>query len=49
MVKAIAEQRGWQHRSHAQLFGAVATIPSEIGDEVINLLFELASALHTNF
>ena len=42
MVKAIAEQRGWQHRSHAQLFGAVATIASETGDEVIDRLFELA-------
>ena len=49
MVKAIAEQRGWQHRGHAQLFDAVATIAAETGDENIDRLFELASALHTNF
>ena len=49
MVKAIAEQRGWQHSDHTQLFDAVATIAAETGDEDIDRLFEVASILHTNF
>ena len=49
IVKAIAEQRGWTHRGHAQLFDAVTTLAQEAGDDDIDRLFELASALHTNF
>ena len=49
MVKAIAEGRGRQHRGHAQLFDAVATITAETGDDDIGRLFELASAMHINF
>ena len=49
MVKAMAEQRGWQHRGHAQLFDAVATIAAETGDDDVDRLFELASAMHANF
>ena len=49
MVKTVAEQRGWQHSDHAQLFDAVATIAAETGDEDIDRLFEVAIVLHTNF
>ena len=49
MVKTVAEQRGWQHSDHTQLFDAVATIAAETGDEDIDRLFEVASILHTNF
>ena len=49
MVKAIAEQRGWRHRGHGQLFEAVAVVAAETGDSDIDRLFELASGLHTNF
>ena len=49
IVKAIAEQRGWRHRGHAQLFEAVAVLAGESGDADIDRLFELASGLHTNF
>ena len=49
IAKAVAAQRGWEHRGHAQLFDAVATIAAETGDEDIDRLLELASALHTNF
>ena len=48
-VKAVAEQRGWFHRGHAQLFDVVAILAQEAGDDDIDRLFELASALHTNF
>ena len=49
MVKAIAEQRGWHHGGHGLLFEAVETISQESGDQEIDRLFELASAMHTNF
>ena len=49
MVKAIAEQRGWRHRSHELLFDAVTILAQEAGDEDVDRLFELASALHINF
>ena len=29
MVKAVAEQRGWQHRQHAALFAAVSRLVDE--------------------
>lgn len=49
MVKSIAEERGWLHRGHELLFDAVSTLAQEAGDEDIDRLFELASALHINF
>ena len=49
MVKAIAEQRGWRHRAHDLLFEAVDYLSDETGDEDIDRLFDVASALHVNF
>ena len=49
MVKSIAEERGWPHRSHAALFNAVERLASETGDDDIGRLFHVASALHVNF
>ncbi len=49
MVKSVAEQRGWEHRSHAALFNAVSSLVSETGDNDIGRLFHIASALHVNF
>lgn len=49
MVKAIAEARGWQHRSHAALFSAVDRISRETGQPEIRRLFDVASSLHVNF
>ncbi len=49
MVKAIAEQRGWRHRAHEFLFDAVDALAEEAGDEDIDRLFDVASALHVNF
>ena len=49
IVKSVAEQRGWEHRSHAALFDAVSLLVSETGDAEIRRLFHVASALHVNF
>ena len=49
MVKAVAEQRGWQHRNHAALFDVISYLVSETRDHEIRRLFDVANALHTNF
>ena len=49
MVKSVAEQRGWSHRSHAALYNAVARLVSETGDDEIRRLFDVAGNLHVNF
>ncbi len=49
MVKAIAEQRGRAHRTHAALFQVVSDLAAETGDDEIRNLFHVANALHINF
>jgi hypothetical protein len=49
MIKAIAEQRGWEHRNHAALFVAVSRLVAETGDQDIRRLFAVANSLHVNF
>ena len=48
-VKAVAESKGWDHRSHRLLNEAVSKLGTETGDPQIRLLFNSASALHANF
>jgi predicted nucleotidyltransferase len=48
-LKAIAEQRGWEHRNHAALFDAISFLVSETRDHEIRRLFHVANALHVNF
>ena len=49
MVKAIAEERGWQHDTHRLLFGIVGALASETGDRQFSRLFGQAHLLHVNF
>ena len=49
MVKAVAEERGWQHTSHGDLFVAVNRIAAELDDAQLRRLFLSLSALHQNF
>ena len=49
MVKAIAEERGWRHRSHGDLFRAIDRLTTETGDQQLPILFGSANALHQNF
>ena len=48
-VKAIAEGRGWRHKSHADLFRVVRRLSDEMEQPDIQKLFRSASALHINF
>ena len=49
IVKSIAEQRGWPHRSHAALYNVVSRLMHETGDDDIRRLFDIAGNLHVNF
>ena len=48
-VKAVAERRGWQHRSHRDLFTVADRITEMTGRQEVTELFGVASALHQNF
>ena len=49
MVKAIAEERGWQHDGHRLLYRIIENLVAETGDEELSDLFKIASDLHINF
>ena len=49
MVKAVAEERGWDHSGHRQLFVTVRRLVEETGDEQLRVAFGLANVLHINF
>ena len=49
MVKAVADTHGWQHKTHADLYRAVARVAEELSDSRVQILFRSASALHQNF
>ena len=49
MVKAVAEERGWEHKRHALLWRVARQLTRETGDADIRRLFQIASDLHTNF
>ena len=48
-VKAVAEGRGWQHKTHAALFNAVDRLAEEADSDYLNSLFHVAGNLHSNF
>ena len=49
MIKAVAEERGWDHSRHAQLIGTVRQVVEETGDQDIWLAFGAARDLRENF
>ena len=49
MLKAVAEQRGWEHHRHRHYHRAASRIRAETGDGQIRRFFDSASALHENF
>ena len=49
MLKAVAQQRGWEHRGHRELHGVIGTLLSETGDTELTTLFGVAGDLHMNF
>ena len=49
MVKAVAEQRGWEHKTHRHIWQAVKILADERRDITISRLFRSANHLHSNF
>ena len=49
MVKAIAQERGWLHRSHRHLHGVINSLDRETGDPEWASLFGAGENLHINF
>lgn len=49
IVKSIAQERGWAHESHRDLFRAVNRLADEIKRPEARLQFQVAHSLHTNF
>ena len=49
MAKGLAEKRGWQHNGHRELYQVVNRVAQESGDRAVRILFNSASALHSNF
>ena len=49
IVKAVAEERGWEHRGHWYLHNVVSRLAELNGDREFMTLFSGANHLHTNF
>lgn len=49
MVKAIAAQRGWEHKTHRQIWQIVRRLTDENRNISLNPLFRSANHLHSNF
>ena len=49
MVKAVAQERGWEHGSHRRLFSVLGRLALEAGDQELRHGFNAANVLHSNF
>lgn len=49
IVKAVAKERGWRHKTHGDLYRVVNRLAGELADERLQVLFHSANALHQNF
>ena len=48
-MKAVAEQRGWNHYHHAHLFAAAAHFAKEFDRPDFHRWMSVAQSMHTNF
>ena len=48
-IKAVAQERGRRHDSHARLFGIADRLVAETGESDIREIFGIASDVHKNF
>ena len=48
-LKSIAELRGWEYTTHAQVYDIVERLADEQGDDEVKTLFGIAAGLHQNF
>ena len=48
-LKSIAEDRGWEHKSHAHFYRIIRNLADETDDKQLIYLFNAADSLHSNF
>ena len=48
-LKAIAHERAWEHKSHANFYRIIRNLVNETDDKDLVFLFQVADALHANF
>ena len=49
ILKAIAEERGWEHGKHRHLSRVASRLRAETGDRDVFRLYMVADSLHGNF
>ena len=49
ILKAIAEDRGWDHGKHRHLSRVASRLRAETGDRDVFRLYQVADSLHGNF
>lgn len=49
ILKAVAEQRGWEHGKHRHLSRVASRLRAELGDGDVFTFYMVADALHGNF
>ena len=49
IVKAIADRRGWEHKTHRHIWVAVRRLTDENPSMGLTRLFRVANHLHSNF
>ena len=49
MLKAVAEERGWEHGRHRHLSRVASRLRAETGDRDLFRLYMVADSLHGNF
>ncbi len=48
-LKAIAERRGWEYNTHAQVYRIIKRLSAERGNRQISVLFSAAKGFHQNY
>ena len=49
ILKAVAEQRGWDHGKHRHLSRVASRLRAELGDREMYRCYQVANDLHGNF
>ena len=49
ILKAVAEQRGWEHEEHRHLSRVASRLRAELSDRYIYRCYQVANDLHSNF
>ena len=48
-MKSIAERRGWEYNTHAQVYRIIKRLAAELDNRQISVLFSAAKGFHQNY